>query len=290
MPSTLFSHREENQLLAAMPFEDWRFMESHLEFEEMLAGETLCEAGRSLRYVYFPTTAVISLVSSMLDGATVEVAAVGSEGMVGVDAFMGSSNANDGTLASGTVMAQNTALVLRSGHGYRMSAQSIAHQAKRSEQVMHHLLNYTRTLFSQMSQTSACNRHHALDQQLARWLLVHLDRQADGELHITQERIASMLGVRREGVTGAATRFQKAGVIRYGRGQISVICRAGLEALSCECHRVIREADARLENDSALQLPPAQITSDLALHVLGSLPTKPVSPRFEKVECYQKRS
>ncbi|MDZ4396636.1 Crp/Fnr family transcriptional regulator [Hydrogenophaga sp.] len=257
MTNTAISHREQNQLLAAMPFEDWRYIESHLEWVEMPAHSTLCEAGSSLRHVYFPTTAVVSLVSTMLDGATVEVAAVGNEGMVGVDAFMGSSNANNGTTASGTVMAQNTALVSRGGHGYRMSAQSIAHQAKRSEQVMHHLLNYTRTLFLHMSQTSACNRHHSLDQQLARWLLVHLDRQADDELHITQERIASMLGVRREGVTGGALRLQKAGVIRYGRGQMSVIDRAGLEAHSCECHGVIREAYSRLSNDAVLQAKPA---------------------------------
>lgn len=261
-PSSL-SHREQNQLLAAMPFDDWRYIESHLEWVEMPAHSTLFEAGSSLRHVYFPTTAVVSLVSTMLDGATVEVAAVGSEGMVGVDAFMGSSNANDGTTASGTVAAQNTAIVSRGGHGYRMSAQSIAHQAKRSERVMHHLLNYTRTLFLHMSQTSACNRHHSLDQQLARWLLVHLDRQADNDLQITQERMASMLGVRREGVTGGALRLQKAGVIRYGRGQVSVIDRTALESLSCECHAVIRDAYKRLSNDAVLQVKPAAQT-DLA--------------------------
>ncbi|WP_332740401.1 Crp/Fnr family transcriptional regulator [Hydrogenophaga sp.] len=258
MTSSAVSHREQNQLLAAMPFEDWRYIESHLEWVEMPACSTLFEAGASLRHVYFPTTAVVSLVSTMLDGATVEVAAVGSEGMVGVDAFMGSSNANNGTTASGTVMAQNTALVSRGGHGYRMSAQSIAHHAKRSEQVMHHLLNYTRTLFQHMSQTSACNRHHSLDQQLARWLLVHLERQPDDKLHITQERIASMLGVRREGVTGGALRLQKAGVIRYGRGQMSVLDRAGLENHSCECHSVIRDAYDRLKNDAVLQTKPVQ--------------------------------
>lgn len=268
MTLSAISHREQNQLLAAMPFDDWRYIESHLEWVEMLAGSTLYEAGGHLRHVYFPTTAVVSLVSTMLDGATVEVAAVGNEGMVGVDAFMGSSNANNGTTASGMVTAQNTALVLRSGHGYRMSAQSIAHQAKRSEQVMHHLLNYTRTLFLHMSQTSACNRHHSLDQQLARWLLVHLDRQADDELHITQERIASMLGVRREGVTGGALRLQKAGVIRYGRGQMSVIDRTGLEAHSCECHGVIREAYARLTNDAEMQVQPPTTSSAVS----GSAP------------------
>ncbi len=257
MTPAAVSHREQNQLLAAMPFEDWRYIESHLEWVEMPAFSTLFEAGTSLRHVYFPTTAVVSLVSTMLDGATVEVAAVGSEGMVGVDAFMGSSNANNGTTASGTVMAQNTATVSRGGHGYRMSAQSIAHHAKRSEQVMHHLLNYTRTLFQHMSQTSACNRHHSLDQQLARWLLVHLDRQSDSDLHITQERIASMLGVRREGVTGGALRLQKAGVIRYGRGQMSVLDREGLEEHSCECAGVIREAYARLSKDAVLQAKPA---------------------------------
>ena len=261
MSPSFISHREKNQLLAAMPFDDWRFMESHMEWVEMVAGDTLFEAGSSLRHVYFPATSVVSLVSTLRNGATVEVAAVGSEGVVGVDAFMGSSNANSGTIDSGTVTAQNSALVLRSGHGYRMSAQSISLQARRSAMVMHHLLNYTRTLFLHMSQTSACNRHHSLDQQLARWLLVHLDRQADGELQITQERMSSMLGVRREGVTNGAIRLQKAGLVRYGRGQISVIDRAGLEAHSCECHGVIRAAYNRLRNDAMQQDQPLQTSA-----------------------------
>lgn len=242
-------HREKNQLLAALPFDDWRYLESHMEWSEMRAGDTLFHSGDSLRHVFFPTTAVVALVSTMKDGAMVEVAAVGNEGVVGVDAFMGSSNAHTGTTASGTVTAQHAAMVIRGGHGYRMSALSIAFQAKRSGQVMHHLLNYTRSLFLHISQTSACNRHHSLDRQLARWLLVHLDRQTDAELHITQERIASMLGVRREGVTGGALRLQRLGLIRYGRGQISVIDRSGLEAHSCECHDVIRGADMRLKSD-----------------------------------------
>lgn len=268
MSTSSISQREKNQLLAAMPFDDWRHIESHLEWVEMPAGATLQEAGCSLRHVYFPVTAAVSLISTMLDGATVEVAVVGSEGMVGVDAFMGSSNANNGTPATGTVMAQNSAVVVRGGHGYRMRAHSIAHHAKRSEQVMHQLLNYTRTLFQHMSQTSACNRHHSIDQQLARWMLVHLDRQADNELHITQERIAGLLGVRREGVTVAALRLQKAGVIRNGRGQISVLDRASLKTHSCECHDVIRSAYDRLKNDAVLQGPPLQgIALDQALQV-----------------------
>lgn len=258
MSSSFLSHREKNQLLAAISIDDWRHIESHLEWVEMPAGSTLQEAGCSLRHVYFPVTAVVSLVSTMLDGATVEVAVVGSEGMVGVDAFMGSSSANNGTPATGTVMAQNSAMVVRGGYGYRMRAQAIAHQAKRSEQVMHQLLNYTRTLFLHMSQTSACNRHHSIDQQLARWMLAHLERQPDNQLHITQERIASMLGVRREGVTTGTLRLQKAGVIRNGRGQISVLDRAGLEARTCECHDVIRSAYERLKNDAVLQAPPMQ--------------------------------
>lgn len=258
MSSTPVSHREKSQLLAAMPLADWCCMEPHLEWVEMRAGSTLHEAGGSLRHVYFPATAVVSLISTMMDGATVEVAAVGSEGMVGVDAFMGSSNANNGTPATGTVTAQNTALVVRGGHGYRMKAQAIAQHAKRSERVMHHLLNYTRTLFLQMSQTSACNRHHSTDQQLARWLLVHLERQPDNFFHITQERTASLLGVRREGVTVGALRLQKAGIIRNGRGLISVLDRAGLEAHSCECHRVIRNAHDQLKNDAQKQAPPLE--------------------------------
>ncbi len=253
MTRSAVSHREHNQMLSAIPTEEWLLIEPQLEWVEVPAFSTLYEAGASLRHVFFPTTSVVSLVSTMLDGATVEVAAIGSEGMVGVDAFMGSTNANDGTSSGGTVMAHDTALVSRGGHGYRMSAQAISHHAKRSPQVMHHLLNYTRTLFQHMSQTSACNRHHSMDQQLARWLLVHLDRQANDELNITQERIASMLGVRRESVTGGAFRLQNAGVIRYVRGQISVLDRLGLEKCSCECHVVIRNSYDRLKNDSASQ-------------------------------------
>lgn len=278
MSSSSSSHQEKNQLLAAMPCADWLHLESQLEMVEMPEGSTLQEAGSSLRHVYFPTTAVVSLIATMLDGASVELAAVGSEGMVGVDAFMGSSNANNGTPSTGTVTSQNSALVVRGGHGYRMKAQAIAHHAKRSAQVMHHLLNYTRTLFLQMSQTSACNRHHSTDQQLARWLLVHLDRQPDNELHITQERIGGLLGVRREGVTGGALRLQKAGIIRNGRGQISVLDRAGLAAHSCECHGVIRSAYDRLKNDAVQQAPPLQgIVFEHATHAAtlrrgGTLP------------------
>lgn len=274
--SPISSHREQNQLLAALPFEDWCLIESQLEWVELLAGSTLHVSGGALRHVYFPTTAVVSLISTLLDGSTVEVAAVGPEGMVGVDAFMGSSNSNDGTSASGTFSVQNTSLVMRSGHGYRMSAQSIANHAKRSAQVMHHLLNYTRTLFSQMSQTSACNRHHSLDQQLARWLLVHLERQGDDELNITQERIASMLGVRREGVTAGAMRLQKAGVIRYGRGQISVLDKEGLKVHSCECHAVIRGAYERLTRDATPQAPSSGDASPISGHFqtgVGRLPS-----------------
>ncbi len=244
-----------------MPFDDWRYIESHLEWVEMTSGSTLHEVGRAMRYVYFPATAVVSLVSTLSNGATVEVAAIGQEGLVGVEAFLGSSNANDGTATSGMVTAYNTSLVLRGGHGYRMSAQSITHQAKRSPQVMHHLLNYTRTLFLQMSQTSACNRHHSLDQQLARWLLVHLERQPDDELHITHERIANMMGVRREGVTGAALRLQKAGVIHGVRGHMRVLDRAALEAHTCECHGVIRAAYEQLQDDAALQAAPPEASA-----------------------------
>lgn len=256
MPFSTITHREKNQILGALPFDDWLFIESHLEWMEMRAGSVLFASGKPMRYVYFPTTSVVSLVTTLHDGATVEVAAVGNEGMVGVDSFMGSGQVHDSGSSESSLSAQCTAIVLHGGHGYRMSAQSISHQAKRSMQVMHHLLNYTRTLFLQVAQTSGCNRHHSLDQQLARWLLVHLDRQDIHEIVITQERMASMLGVRREGVTGAARRLQDAGVIRSVRGQVSVIDRVGLEAHSCECPAVIRHAYERLKNDAVLQEEP----------------------------------
>jgi len=228
-----------NQLLAALPPESADSMQSRLDPVELATGAMLYEAGTVLRHVYFPVTATVSLVSSLMDGACTEVAVVGREGVVGVCAYMGGGK------------ALSSAVVQRSGLAWRMSARDIADLARDSEPVMQQLLRYTQALFTHMAQTSACNRHHALDTQLCRWLLQHLDRQADDELQITQERIAGMLGVRREGITGAAMKLQRAGLISYGRGRIRVLDRRRLEECSCECYGVVEQAYERLRGDAA---------------------------------------
>ena len=224
----------KNRVLAALPAAEWRLIEPHLEWVELTQGAMLYEAGVVLRHVYFPVTAIVSLVSSMKDGASAEVAVVGNEGVVGVCAFMGGGRALSG------------AVVQSAGHALRMTADSIARSAWQSESVMQHLLRYTQALFTHMAQTSACNRHHAVDQMLCRWLLLNLDRRDGNEMNVTQEQIANMLGVRREGVTCSALKLQKAGLIQYHRGRMSVLDRAGLEARSCECYSVVRQAYDRL--------------------------------------------
>lgn len=225
------SVRASNQVLAALPHADWRHIAPHLEWVELPAGAVLHEAGVVLQHVYFPATAIVSLVLSMKDGASAEVAVVGNEGIVGVCAFMG-----------GDRRAMSSAVVQSAGHALRMTAESITCQALRSEVVMQQLLRYTQTLFTHMAQTSACNRHHALDQKLCRWLLLNLDRRRDNEMIVTHEQIAGILGVRREGVTGSALKLQKAGLIHYRHGRMSVLDRAGLEERSCECYSMVRQA------------------------------------------------
>jgi CRP-like cAMP-binding protein len=209
-------------------------LQPYIEGVVLQAGARLFDAGAPLRHVYFPTTAVISLVASMRDGASMEVAVVGNEGVAGVCAFMDSEEA----LCSG--------VVLNTGHAWRIGVRTIAEPAGSFQALMPALLRYLRSLFTQIAQTSACNRHHAVDQQLCRWLLLHADRLDSCELQATQERIAHMLGVRREGVTASAGKLQVAGLIRYGRGRISIVDRKGLEQLSCECYSVMRQAQDRL--------------------------------------------
>ena len=220
-----------------MPPEASALFESRLDRVDLEAGQMLHEAGSVLRHVYFPGTAVVSLVSSLLDGACTEVAVVGREGIVGVCAFMGGG------------MAQSGATVQRPGVAWRMSARDISDLARDHEAVMERLLRYTQVLFTHMAQGSACNRHHALEQQLCRWLLQHVDRQSGNDLRVTHERIAGMLGVRREGVTGAAQKLQRTGLIVCRRGHVQVIDRSGLEAHSCECYQVVQKAYARLGGD-----------------------------------------
>lgn len=234
-------HRDSptnNQLLASLPPEVADVLQPRLVAVDLPAGSKLYEAGSVLRHVYFPVTAVISLVSPLQDGACSEVAVVGREGIVGVCAYMGGGK------------ALSSAVVQRPGLAWRMSARDIADAARDIEPVMQQLLRYTQALFTHMAQTSACHRHHALAPQLCRWLLQHLDRQAGDEVLITQERIAGMLGVRREGVTGAALQLQRDGLIRYSRGRIRVLDRRGLEQNSCECYGVVERAYEQLRMGS----------------------------------------
>jgi CRP-like cAMP-binding protein len=227
-----------NELLASLSPEVLDVLHSRAECVELPAEETLTEAGSVLRHVYFPITAVVSLFLPLQSGAGAEVAMVGREGAVGVSAFMGGGKA----LAS--------AVVQRAGSAWRMRASDVADLAQELEPFMKQLLRYTQALFTHMAQTSACHRHHALHAQLCRWLLLHLDRQTGEDIHITQERIAAMLGVRREGVTAAALKLQSRGLIRYQRGHIQVLHRQGLEQQCCECYGVMRQAYDQLRSSS----------------------------------------
>lgn len=226
-----------NQLLASLPTPTWLDIESELQQVDLPLGACLHETGSVPRHVYFPTTAIVSLVSEMRDGSSAEVAVVGAEGVVGVCTCMGS------------VCAHNTAVVQAAGRAWRMAVPSFVQQTWRSADLMRPVLRYGQALMLHVSQTSACNRHHGLEQRLCRWLLSMLDRQQSREVLVTQERIAAMLGVRREGVTTAAFKLQKEGLIRYARGHVQVLDREALEARSCECHMVIRAAYEELFDD-----------------------------------------
>lgn len=223
-----------NQLLASLPADVVKRLQARIELVELSAGKMLYDAGSVSSHVYFPVTAVVSLVSLLQDGACAEVAVVGREGVVGVGAFMGGGKALSG------------AVVQRSGLAWRMGARDIAKLSSDCEPMLQALLRYTQVLFTHMAQTSACNRHHALAPQLCRWLLQHLDRQSSDEMRITQERIAGMLGVRRESVTEVALQLQRDGLISYMRGRILVLDRQGLEQQSCECYEVVKKAYEQL--------------------------------------------
>ncbi|MCW8906614.1 MAG: Crp/Fnr family transcriptional regulator [Sedimenticola sp.] len=224
----------QNHLLAALPAEDFKRLEPHLELIPMPLGEALYESGNELRHVYFPTTSIISLLYVMRDGASAEIAVVGNEGIIGVALFMG-----------GETMP-NRAVVQSAGDAYRLKGKLLKQEFNRSGELQHLLLRYTQALLTQMAQTAVCNRHHSLDQQLCRWLLMSVDRLPSNQLVMTQELIANMLGVRREGVTEAAGNLQRAGLINYRRGHITVLDRAGLEARTCECYAVVRKEYDRL--------------------------------------------
>ena len=225
--------QKQNQLLAALSAEEWERWQPELEPVDMKLGDVLYESGSTMTHVYFPTTAIVSLLYVMENGASAEIAVVGHEGIVGVSLFMGGES------------TPSRAVVQSAGKGFRLSAQHIQEHFKRAP-VLHLLLRYTQALITQMAQTAVCNRHHSLDQQLCRWLLLSLDRLSGSELVMTQELIANMLGVRREGVTESATKLQKAGLIQYSRGRITVLDRAGLEARSCECYGVVKREYDRL--------------------------------------------
>jgi CRP-like cAMP-binding protein len=224
----------ENQLLAALPEAELQRWLPELEFVEMHLGDVLYESGSTLAHVYFPVTSIISLLYVMESGASAEIAVVGKEGILGISLFMGGGS------------TPSRAVVQSAGHGFRLSAKLMKTEFDRAGPVLHLLLRYTQALITQMSQTAVCNRHHSLDQQLCRWLLLSLDRLQGSELVMTQELIANMLGVRREGVTEAALKLQKAGVITYARGRITVLDRPKLEELSCECYEVVKKEYDRL--------------------------------------------
>ncbi|HEY9064959.1 MAG TPA: Crp/Fnr family transcriptional regulator [Burkholderiaceae bacterium] len=235
------SDPRSNGLLAALPPAEWARWLPLLEPVQMPLGAVLYESGRTMSHVYFPTSALASLLYVMESGASAEIAVVGREGIVGISLFMG----------GGTTPSR--AVVQSAGEGFRMSAHSIQAEFNGSGAVMHLLLRYTQALITQMAQTAVCNRHHALDEQLCRWLLLSLDRLEGHELVMTQELIANMLGVRREGVTQSARKLQAAGLIKYTRGRITVLDRPGLERRTCECYAVVKREYDRL-------LPPQTAT------------------------------
>ena len=227
----------KNRLLAALPNAEWQRWLPQLESVDLPLGQVLYESGSTLKYVYFPTTAIVSLLYLLEDGASAEIAVVGNEGIVGVSLFMGGES------------TPSRAVVQSSGHGFRLRSSSMKEEFNRGGPVLHLLLRYTQSLITQMAQTAVCNRHHTLDQQLCRWLLLSMDRLEGNQLVMTQELIANMLGVRREGVTEAAGHLQDAGLIRYVRGHITVIDRPGLEKRTCECYAVVKkECDRLLPN------------------------------------------
>jgi CRP-like cAMP-binding protein len=224
----------ENSLLAALPDPEWRRWQPLLEQVEMPLGEVLYESGATLTHVYFPTTSIVSLLYVLEDGSSAEIAVVGNEGIVGISLFMGGGS------------TPSRAVVQSAGRGLRLKAQMMKDEFNKNGPVLHLLLRYTQALITQMSQTAVCNRHHSLDQQLCRWLLLSMDRLQGDELVMTQELIANMLGVRRGGVTEAALRLQEAGLIRYARGHIVVLDRPGLEKRACECYAVVKHEYDRL--------------------------------------------
>lgn len=226
-----------NRLLAVLPNDTWQRLRPHLEPVHLHMGQVLCEAGGGVDYVYFPITAIVSLLLLTENGATAEVGVVGNEGMVGISLVMGGAN------------TPSRAIVQCAGQAFRIKGEIFKKEFHHSQPLMHLMLRYIQALITHIAQTAVCNRHHCLDQQLCGWLLYNLDRLPGNELLMTQELIANTLGVRREGVTEAALKLQKQGLISYARGHISVLDRAGLERRACECYSVVKREYDRLLPD-----------------------------------------
>jgi CRP-like cAMP-binding protein len=227
-----------NYLLAALPAAEFERLEAHLELVPMLLGETLYEPGRKLQHVYFPTTAIVSLLYIIESGASAEMARVGNEGILGIALFMGGDT------------TPSSAVVQTAGHGYRLPGKLLKEEFNRAAPVRHLLLRYTQALMAQISQAVACNRHHSIKQQLCQWLLSTLDRLPEKEMIVTHGLVASAFGVRRESITEAAGNLQRDGLIRYRRGHISVFERSGLESGACECYAVVKKELIRLQSDA----------------------------------------
>jgi CRP-like cAMP-binding protein len=239
----------QNHLLAALPKAEFDRLAPYLELVPMRLGDVLYEPGDQMQHAYFPTTSIVSLHYVIESGASAEIAGVGNEGVVGISLFMGGNT------------TPSSAVVQTAGHAYRLERRRLKEEFDRAGAMLRLLLRYTQALITQMTQTAVCNRHHSVEQQLCRWLLVTLDRVPSGELVMTQELVASMLGVRREGITEAAGKLREEGIIDYRRGHISVLKREGLEKLSCECYGVVKVEFDRLMSD----LPRVE-----PLHVVGA--------------------
>ena len=228
------SHPKDNHLLSVLPEAEWARIGPHLVPVDMPLGQVVYESGDRLDHVYFPSTAIVSLLYVMEDGASAEIAIVGNEGLIGIALFMGGET------------TPSRAVVQSAGKAYRLEARVLKEEFHRAGPVQRLLLRYTQALITQMAQTAVCNRHHSIDQQLCRWLLLSIDRLPSNELKMTQELIANMLGVRRPGVTEAAMKLQDAGLIRYSYGHIDVLDRPGLEKRVCECYQVVKTEFDRL--------------------------------------------
>ena len=229
------SSPQQNYLLDALPPAERERLFPHLKLVTLPLGTVLYEAGNPQRYIYFPIDCIVSLLYVLKDGASAEIAVVGKDGAIGVALFMGGATTT------------NRAVVQSAGSAYRLTGRRLKQEFERHGEMLHVLLRYTQGLITQMAQTAVCNRHHSVDQQLCRWLLLSLDRLESNTLNMTQELIANMLGVRREGVTEAAGKLQKLGIIEYRRGRITVLDRPRLEELSCECYAVVKKETDRLQ-------------------------------------------